>query len=220
MKIGDITLQLSFGLYICMLIPQLRLNLQRRSVEGLSWGMHLMMLVGMLCDIFYALAQKMPWQYLAVSFSVLGSLLLQHGQFFAYRLADESGARRAPPGYLPLSLGLLGLCVLAISQLGRASQLSAVFFGLGYAAQGLLLLSAAPQIITNAQLRSTAGVAAWFVGLQALGLVADTITSFSLNFGLPNKLGAPAALLQQLILLAQFARYRRPPTPAAPYSPA
>ena len=39
--------------------------------------MHLMMLVGMLCDIFYALAQKMPWQYLAVSFSVLGSLLLQ-----------------------------------------------------------------------------------------------------------------------------------------------
>ena len=94
-----------------------------------------------------------------------------------------------------------------------------MFFGLGYAAQGLLLLSAAPQIITNAQLRSTAGVAAWFVGLQALGLVADTITSFSLNFGLPNKLGAPAALLQQLILLAQFARYRRPPTPAAPYSP-
>ena len=38
MKIGDITLQLSFGLYICMLIPQLRLNLQRRSVEGLSWA--------------------------------------------------------------------------------------------------------------------------------------------------------------------------------------
>jgi hypothetical protein len=128
---------------------------------------------------------------------------MQHFQFWRYQ------RRELPPFYRASSVALLLFCLFAaiLLRINRASWLFILF---GYIAMSGYFGASVPQILINRRLRSTDGVALSFVLLMAGGLCCDIVSAYSLNWSLPNKIGAPASLLLQLLLLRQFWTYRRP----------
>src|SRR5579871_6068684 len=100
---ASVTLQISFLIYLIMGLTQIHHNIRRKSTEGLSWIMHLILLSSSLCDMGYGIGTSMPWQYYSVSLLGTGMLSLQHYQFGFYRPGC------APRSYLPASVALIAL---------------------------------------------------------------------------------------------------------------
>ena len=80
---------------------------------------------------------------------------------------------------------------------------------LGYCSLLTWLSASLPQLAENRRLQSTEGLSFSFVLLGLLAMSCDTISAYSLNWALPNKLGAPISVLLQAALLVQFGVYRR-----------
>lgn len=200
--LGSISVNLSFLLYMFMLAPQLVLNIRRQALHGLSWGMHLLLLVSAICDACYAIDRGMPWQYYSVSFILISILGFQHAQYVRYHRDS------LPLLYRPVTIAL-GMFVVVAGGLLASHTVRWLFPIFGYVSMVGYLVASVPQIITNRRLRSTEGVALSFVLLQTGGLCCDAISAYSLNWGLPNKIGAPASLSLQAMLLTQFVLYRR-----------
>lgn len=163
--------------------------------------MHIILLISSICDLFYALSRNMPWQYYMVAVVSICTLSTQHFQFWRYH------RRNLPPFYRTgtVLLILLGLFETVLLRTSRESWLLSLC---GYIAMAGYFSASLPQILINRRLRSTAGVSLSFVLLLAGGLCCDIVSAYSLNWGLPNKIGGPASLLLQFILLRQFWIYR------------
>lgn len=82
-----------------------------------------------------------------------------------------------------------------------------MFFG--YIGTTAWLLNSLPQIIVNWRLQSTAGLSLLFVVIGLLAMLCDTVSAYSLGWGLPNKIGGPISVSCQAALLFQFWRYRK-----------
>lgn len=207
---GQITVQLSFFAYIGMLLPQLLYNLRRKSVHGLSWLMHFILFCGCICDAGYGLGRLMPWQYYSITIFNIFVLSIQHFQFYIY-------SRRALPRFYfaaTIFLSFLLICVAASLRNKAANQ--DLFLGFGYVGTTAWLLNSLPQITVNWRLQSTAGVSFLFVVIGLLAMLCDTVSAYSLGWGLPNKIGGPISVTCQAVLLFQFWRYRKgSATPAA-----
>lgn len=161
----------------------------------------MILLISSICDLFYALSRNMPWQYYMVAAVSIGTLSTQHFQFWRYH-------RRELPPFYRLGTTALILFGLFATVLLRTSRECWLFSLCGYIAMTGYFIASVPQILINRRLRSTAGVALSFVLLLAGGLCCDIVSAYSLDWGLPNKIGAPASLLLQFILLRQFWIYR------------
>lgn len=208
--LGSLTLQISFGLYLCMIATQIFHNIKRRSITGLSWIMHVVLLSSYVCDIGYALGTYMPWQYYSISLAGAGMLSIQHFQFWRYRTG------RAPRSYFYVTSGLLVLLVIILSRLAHRAAHQQLFTLLGFVSVLGWNGADLPQLFVNRRLRSTAGLALPYVLLGILGISCDILTAYGLNWGLPNKIGAPVSLCLKLTLLAQFWLYRQSPSSAKP----
>lgn len=163
--------------------------------------MHMILLIGSICDLFYALSRNMPWQYYMVAVVSICTLSIQHVQFWRYH------RRSLPPFYRVSTVMLILFALFAITllQTNRGSWLLSLY---GYIAMISYFSASVPQILINRRLQSTAGVALSFVLLLSGGLCCDIVSAYSLNWGLPNKIGAPASLLLQFMLVRQFWIYR------------
>lgn len=207
---GLVTIQLSFFLYLGLYLPQLFHNIIRRSTHGLSWLMHLLMITSALCDVGYSLGLAMPWQYYTISGFGLGLLAVQHLQFGLYN------RQRLPHFYTPVTAGLVvmgGAITISLQNRG-AHQL--IYLLLGYASMSGWLIAMVPQVRANSRLKSTEGLSLGFVLIGLFGLSCDTISAYSLNWALPNKIGTPVSVLLRLVLLAQFFYYRKSRAAAPP----
>jgi uncharacterized protein with PQ loop repeat len=200
-RLGQLTIQISFVFYMSMFVPQLLFNLRHRGVHGLNWLMHLILLTSCLCDSVYGISQHMPWQYYSVSLSGLVLLSLQHVQFWLYQ------REQLPPGYKPITALLALLAVVGVCAVLRADPTRKIFPILGGLAGCGYLTASLPQMLTNQRRQSTEGLSFLFVMFQTVGLLCDVISAYSLDWPLPNKIGAPISLLLQLVLLYQFYAY-------------
>lgn len=201
-SMGQYTLQISFVLYLSMLVAQNIHNLRRRSTLGLSWVMHVIMLTSYVCDIGYGLGTSLPWQYYSISLTGAAMLALQHFQFWYFR------PRQAPRSYVYVTIGLLALLGLVLSRLLDRAAHQQFFTLLGFVSVLGWNGSDLPQLIVNRRLRSTQGLALPFVMLGILGISCDIISAYGLDWGLPNKIGAPVSFCLKMLLLYQFWRYR------------
>ena len=84
MFLGQISLNISFFLYIFLYLPQVLHNHKQTTLVGLSLSMHLLLYLSYSLDLLYGCNQNMPWQYCAVSTTGWLLLNLQHFQFIAY----------------------------------------------------------------------------------------------------------------------------------------
>lgn len=83
--LGHFFLNLAFGLYLILYLPQLYHNARHQAFENMSFIMHMMILQAYSCDLFYGFSKHMPWQYLCVSMVGLLCLFIQHVQWFYFR---------------------------------------------------------------------------------------------------------------------------------------
>ncbi len=197
--IGQITLNLSFGLYLFFLWPQIFHNALRKSTQELSLSMHLILFVAYLSDLVYGVGRQMPWQYKLVTLSGLICLSIQQLQFNLY----------AKKSFRFINIFVLICALFCLYALFAPNLPKGVFIYAGIISQLGWLLYALPQIYRNAKESSVVGLNFYFVFLAFIITICDTISAWSLHWDWPSKIGSPLSLLLKLILLFQFAHYSK-----------
>ena len=82
--IGNIALNISFAIYLVLYLPQVIYNFRRRSTAGLSFLMHIILIIGYIADMMYGFGRHMQLQYRLVSIIGLVCLSVQHIQIGYY----------------------------------------------------------------------------------------------------------------------------------------
>lgn len=198
--LGHITLWVSFVVYLFFLVPQVVHNFRVKSVQGLSFPMHCILFLAFICDLGYGIGNHMEWQYCTVSVIGVLVLLIQHVQF---RILSEGMV----PYYLLISVVYLVLLGVVLISLGIWSLGQGFYAGLGFVSMIGWLIYALPQIKKNYDRKSTKGLSILFIILGLLASTCDGISAYTLDWGLPNKLGAPLGVLFKTIILTQFMLY-------------
>ncbi len=204
-SIGNVSLNLSFMIYLLWFMPQVWLNFKRKDTEGLSMLMHGILCIGYLCDLMYGFGRDMQWQYRTVTIVGLLSLAVQHYQMGRYGLHRRSEKLT----YVALNIVyavLLGtsLYVINFSQVDKH-----ILDLMGMCANACWLSYAIPQIIKNYNNQSTLGLSTIFVGFSVFLNLCDATSAWTLGWDYPSKVGPALALIQNFILLLQIRYYAR-----------
>ncbi|MDJ0626126.1 MAG: PQ-loop repeat-containing protein [Candidatus Caenarcaniphilales bacterium] len=203
MEIGQITLNVSFVLYLFYLVPQIIHNFRDGQIKKLSLLMHSILLLAYIFDLVYGCGRKMEWQYIAVSLVGLFCLLIQHFQIIV-NYQFEGFEKRFFGTFTVFAYLIIFMSVYLIF----AESLSKSFLiTLGGISQLGWLTYAIPQIVKNYNLKSAKGLSIFFIIFVSLITFCDVISAWSLNWDLPNKIGSPISLLMKLTLLTQFFLY-------------
>ena len=80
MMLGQISLNLSFLMYMFLYLPQLIHNQKQTNLAELSKWMHLTLYLGYSLDLVYGFGNNLPWQYRTVSAIGWVLLTIQHFQ--------------------------------------------------------------------------------------------------------------------------------------------
>ncbi len=204
-NLGQISLTLSALLYFVWFIPQLTLTFKRKDTSGLSFSMHSILMLGYIADLHYGFGQNFPIQYRLVTITGLISLLIEHYQFARFGLMTL----RQKHHYITVSLVLFSCLVLVISDLAFKTESAGVYNIAGVVSLFCWLIFTAPQILTNAQNKSTEALSTKFVLLLVITGLLDTVATYALNWAWPSKLSTPIGLVLKLTLLWQCYSYRR-----------
>ena len=121
----------------------------------------------------------------------------------------ESSDKSLPRFYVYFTGGFVALFTTVLISLTHRRAHQSFFTTLGFISVFGWNSSDLPQLVTNWQLRSTAGLALPFTLFGVAGVVCDLISTYGLDWGLPNKIGCPISLLLKLFLLWQFWKYRK-----------
>ena len=82
--IGNITLNISFVLYLIVYIPQIIHNQKVANIAQLSFGLHFLLFSSYSFDLLYGFSSQLPWQYKTVSTVGLLLVTVQHIQLMKF----------------------------------------------------------------------------------------------------------------------------------------
>jgi uncharacterized protein with PQ loop repeat len=206
--IGSISLNISFILYLILYIPQIIHNQKSANIAQLSLSLHLLLYSSYLFDLCYGFSNQLPWQYKTVS--IIGLLLvsIQHIQLTQFFIMNQ---RRL---LAKLSIAFLILNFMGLYYFFKVEQGSLPYqttLILGTAARIFGLRYCLPQIIKNKTLKSANALSVQFLCLNLTLALLDTISSWCLNWGWPNKLAAPITIAMMTIMLTQIKKYNYRP---------
>lgn len=205
--IGNISLNISFVLYLIVYIPQLIHNQTVANIAQLSFGLHLLLFSSYSFDLLYGFASQLPWQYKTVSTVGLLLVTVQHIQLIKFFVNKQLLLR------VTLSILLIILNCIAIYYffIIRHSVLDYNnTFIVGTAARICGLIYCFPQIIKNSISKSANAISLKYIYLNLVLALLDTCSSWCLNWGWPNKLAAPCNAVIMLMMLYQINKYERP----------
>ena len=190
-SIGNITLNISFVLYLIVYIPQIIHNQKATNIEHLSLGLHFLLYAGYFFDLFYGFSSHFPWQYITVSIVGLLLMKVQHLQLTALFV------RKRLFWYVIASVLLFIINGIALYYFfifkHRMFDTSNTFI-VGYCF---------PQIIKNYVSKSAHAISINYVYLNLLLALLDTTSAWCLNWGWPNKLAAPISAVLMIVMLCQ-----------------
>lgn len=220
--LGTLSLNSAFLLYCIYYIPQLFHNRYPKHLSQLSWGMHGMLFTAYICDLFYGYAMGFPWQYRVISWVGLICLMIQHLQLIKYlffktsQFNQANQANQANQVYytvckrysLVLANALLILSILIFINIFFSKYISnsqgitpAMQDVLGYIARGCFIGYAFPQILKVRATKNYAGLSVYFIILNLVIAILDTISAWCLQWGWPNQLGSMLMLCMMGYLL-------------------
>ena len=202
--VGEITLSISTVIYIIWFLPQLWLNYQRKSTQGLSLWMHGLLFLGYSADLLYGFGRHMQWQYRLVTIVGLIFLFLQHLQFAKYGLKTKI----EKINYIILSMVVAVFLFFAIFNFVLTHHTKAYYDTIGYFEDVCFWLYAFPQIIKNFRQKSTAGLSIWFVYFAVVLSILDLISALTLHWDLPSVLNPAVEIFKKSILVFQIFYYR------------
>jgi uncharacterized protein with PQ loop repeat len=203
--IGNISLNISFIIYLLWFMPQVWLNFKRKDTEGLSMLMHGILCIGYLCDLIYGFGRDMQWQYRTVTIVGLISLAVQHYQIGRYGLHRRSEKLT----YLALNIIYSVLFITSIYVINFSHFDKQILDLMGMCANACWLSYVIPQIIKNYNNQSTLGLSAIFVCFSIFLNVCDTTSAWMLGWDYPSKIGPTLSLIQNFILLWQVKYYAK-----------
>lgn len=201
--IGEMTLSISTIIYIIWFLPQLWMNYQRKSTQGLSLWMHGLLFLGYSADLLYGFGRHMPWQYRLVTLSGLFFLFLQHLQFAKYGLRTQIEKMN----YAVLSFFVMIFLLFAIFNFAVTQHTKAYYDTVGYFEDVCFWLYAFPQMIKNFRQKSTAGLSSWFVIFAVVLSGLDLISALTLHWDLPSILNPAVEIFKKSILVFQIFYY-------------
>lgn len=198
---GQISLNVSFLLYMIVYIPQLWHNRKPEHIAELSLSLHILLYVSFVFDLLYGFAAGMPWQYKAVD--IVGCILIsiQHWQLTSFFIKEKLFSQNIINTFF--FLFLLG-SLFYFSWMPNDAD-TVVF--LGTVSRGLGLVYCIPQIIKNQYLRSAQAMSLFYMYLNLLLAFLDSVSAWCLDWGWPNKIASPITILVMLILLLQGYAY-------------
>lgn len=198
--IGHIALNISFLVYIVLYLPQVLRNLKRKSTEGVSYVMHLILMVGYIADMLYGFGRHMPLQYCLVDVAGLICLSMQHVQFARYG--------GVTPNFLLGSALVIGWFTFAVYAIFHHFP-SSLYIHAGVIAWGTGVFCTLPQIWQHYRFSSAWGVSVVFVYFDLLCSACDSVSAWTLNWDYPSKIGSPLEFILGCVLLYQIVWYRR-----------
>lgn len=198
--IGIIALNITLVVYLVLYLPQVNHNLKRRSVDGLSFLMHTLLLIGYIADMMYGFGRHMQWQYRAISVTGFVVLMMQHFQFGYFKQITRM--------YVLTTIALmlwLAFVVLSIIKL----QLSVnVYIHAGMLAWLVGIVYLMPQLWKNYRFSSAAGVSLAFIYLDLITTGCDSIAAWCLRWDYPSRFGTPIEFVLGVMLLFQYYYYQ------------
>lgn len=202
--LGQISLNLSFFIYIILYLPQIIHNQKQANLDGLSTCMHMILYCAYSLDVLYGFTIELPWQYRAVSSVGWFLLNIQHLQL-AHHFKQKK-KYTITHGYSGLLLTSISLVFYGI-QCQPFSEQSIDLFG--YVAQLGFIGATIPQIIKTKQIKSAQAINLHYVLFNVLLSLLDLISAWKLEWGWPNKVGSAILLSFMCILLLQNYHYTR-----------
>lgn len=202
--IGTISLNISFVIYIIVYIPQILHNKKANNIAQLSIYLHCLLYASYAFDLLYGFSRNLPWQYKTVSIVGLSLLIIQHLQLLKFYI-NQNQIVRVSGFILLLIMQIVFTCYFFIVVHGVINTSMTMLFGSISRSCGLLYCL--PQIIKNHRLKSTKALSVHFTVLNLFVSLLDTISSWCLDWGWPNKLAAPINCFIMLILLGQARIY-------------
>lgn len=209
--IGNITLNLSFLIYLVLYLPQVIYNMRRKSTDGLSFLMHTILIIGYIADMMYGFGRHMQLQYRLVSMIGLGCLGVQHIQIGYYA--------KITLNYVMATFLLLGWLAYALYAIIGPVLPAHDYINAGYVAWATGVVYTLPQVWKNYRFASAMGVSVLFVVFDILSSTCDTVSAWCLNWDIPSKFGSPIECVLGFVLLIQvyyFSRNKRSSLPNQP----
>jgi len=203
--IGNISLNISFILYLIVYIPQIIHNRISQNIAQLSLWLHTLLYLSYSFDLVYGFSSQLPWQYKVVSIVGLSLVMLQHLQFLNFFIHQRAlSLAKLNIGFLIFNLVLL-YYFFGIAHGKVGVQTTAIF---GTIARLCGLIYCLPQIIKNKYSQSGNAISVHFLYLNLTLAILDTISSWCLDWGWPNKLASPLNGIMMIIILWQAKKYK------------
>lgn len=206
--LGNVSLNLSSFLYLILLIPQVIHNRKGKNISGLSLWLHFLLFTSYSLDLVYGIADDMPLQYRVVSVVGLILVITQHFQLLKFHIKQRY--------YLLIKVGFLFLVTHVFLSYYFFSKLFSIglthntILMLGVIARGCEIVYCIPQIFKNRAAQAANAVSLYFICLNIMLAVLDTIAAWCLDWELPNKVVGPINMMIMFIIIFQYIRYSAP----------
>ncbi len=200
--LGNVSLNISTGIYFIWFIPQLLLTFKRRSTKGLSLWMHAILMTGYLSDLIYGFGRNFPLQYRLVTVCGLLYLVIQHVQLYLY--TDPENKNKIL--YL-MSVYFLAFFVFALLVIPLKGEHKMFYDWIGMLSTLCWFTYLIPQLYKNYKNKSTNDLSRRFVLLVFVAAVCDMISAYALGWDWPSLVGTPISVLKNMILLMQIRWY-------------
>ena len=202
--LGHASLNISFLLYLVVYIPQVLHNRRLTNIAQLSLVMHFLLYTSYFFDLLYGMASHFQWQYQTVSVVGLSLIILQHFQLTHYFRVTKRFFLMAT-NLIILTLTLLGLYYFFVSCQRTLNPQTILV--IGSIARFCSLTYCLPQLLKNRFLKSAHAISIRFIYLNLTLAILDTISSWCLDWGWPNKLASPLTVFIMVMMKMQIKAY-------------
>lgn len=197
-NIGNITLNISFVIYLVQFVPQIIHNTRNKdAIDNISMLTQFGMLTVVLCNVVQAVGFDLNWQYLVIALIYLVGITIQQLQISFHKKR------------MPKVINLIFAMLFAIAILAMRSDSKLTFEIAGIISLLIHFLYWLPQIYKNYKQQTFIGYGDLFIILAWLGIICDLCSSFLLGWPIIVKLNIITMSLIISILVLQKIYYRR-----------
>ena len=203
--IGEISLTVSFVLYMFLYLPQSIRNFRHQRLSDMSLGFHALLMIASTADLYYGFGRIVQWQYRVVSLVMFLLLLVQHIQLLYHHKQFQHGLAQL----IALSMLVIVMLIFLIPTLNHPAKWIFLFVSMGWIERLSDWLYGLPQFIKNKRSGRADIISPLFLSLGILCTLCDVISAWCLNWGPSSLYGAPLSLLFKVALLTQWNRCRQ-----------
>lgn len=198
--IGEISLNISFFLYLFLYVPQFIRNIRYKKLNDMSLGFHALLLIASTADFYYGFGRIHQWQYRFVTLLMFALVFAQHIQLFYYRQYFKHGTAKL----VLLTIFMTIMFLFLIPTLMHPQHWMFLFIWMGWLERIADWGYCIPQFFKNRSIAKADAISPTFLILAILTPICDSISAWCLNWGPSSLYGAPIAIIMHAVLLAQW----------------